>query len=204
MRMHWYAVHMPRHVDHDQRRAEILYGVFAVIAEHGLPGVSLRSVAAAAGVSMGRVQHYFPTKDELIHQACQAIVTEAEAGYDQQSTADASPRELLRAMTLPSLPRTHESRLGTSVWMAFVTAAVTDPVLGDIVRDAWQGTEREMARLLRQAEQARTLAPGIRSTRAARTLMATMNGLVTLVMVRALTHGQARAALAAQIDGLFA
>lgn len=57
---------MPRLVDHDERKSVLAHAVWTLVARNGLEAVSLRSVAAEAGVSMGRVQYYFATKDELL------------------------------------------------------------------------------------------------------------------------------------------
>jgi AcrR family transcriptional regulator len=42
-------------------------------AEKGFRGATMKSIAAAAGVSVGLVQHHFGTKDEL-HRACDEVV----------------------------------------------------------------------------------------------------------------------------------
>ncbi|MFF5988879.1 TetR/AcrR family transcriptional regulator [Prauserella flavalba] len=57
---------MPRKVDVEAQRAEIAAAVLRLAARSGLEAVSLREVAAEAGVSMGRVQHYFRTKEEML------------------------------------------------------------------------------------------------------------------------------------------
>lgn len=51
---------------HDVRRHAIAGAVSSVITRGGLEAVSIRSVAAEAGVSMGGVQYYFSTKSELL------------------------------------------------------------------------------------------------------------------------------------------
>lgn len=82
MRSHRYSGVMPRVVDHEQRRREIAYGVLVVVAQGGIAAVSLRSVAKAAGVSMGRVQHYFASKDELVQHACRVVAQVAGEAYE--------------------------------------------------------------------------------------------------------------------------
>ena len=57
---------MPKKVDHQERRTLIADALMRVAADQGLEAVSLRHVAAAAGVSSGMVQHYFRTKDEMM------------------------------------------------------------------------------------------------------------------------------------------
>src|SRR5690606_5279156 len=84
---------MPRIVDHAERRAQIVMALWMVIAERGIEGVSLRTVAAAADVSMGRIQHYFGTKEALVLAGCTALIDSAYEGY--LGTTDDPPRERL-------------------------------------------------------------------------------------------------------------
>ena len=65
---------MPKVVDHDQRRAEIIGALWEVISERGTEGASLMTVARAAGVSVGRIQHYFASKQDLVQAGCQATL----------------------------------------------------------------------------------------------------------------------------------
>ena len=56
----------PAPVDHDERRARLTEVLLDVVAEGGLEAATIRTVAAAAGVSIGTVQHYFKTKDDML------------------------------------------------------------------------------------------------------------------------------------------
>ena len=57
---------MAHRVDHEQRRREIATAVWRIAAERGLDSVSMREVAAEAGVSLRLVQYYFETKHNLL------------------------------------------------------------------------------------------------------------------------------------------
>lgn len=59
---------MARPLDH-RKRAELLAGVVAYIASHGLAELSLRPLAAALGTSSRMLIYYFDTKEELLVQA---------------------------------------------------------------------------------------------------------------------------------------
>ncbi|MEU3009642.1 TetR/AcrR family transcriptional regulator [Nocardia asteroides] len=59
---------MARPLDH-RKRAELLAGVVAYIATHGLAELSLRPLAAALGTSSRMLIYYFGTKEELLVQA---------------------------------------------------------------------------------------------------------------------------------------
>ena len=57
---------MPKIVDHEQRRRELAEALWRVIADSGPDAVSIRSVAAEAGLSTGALRHYFQTREELL------------------------------------------------------------------------------------------------------------------------------------------
>ena len=56
---------MPKIVDHDKRRLEILNSAFSLFAGSGYHGVSVRQIAKSIGMTTGMLYHYFPSKPEL-------------------------------------------------------------------------------------------------------------------------------------------
>lgn len=56
---------MPKIVDHDKRRLEILDSAFSLFAASGYHGVSVRQIAKSIGMTTGMLYHYFPSKPEL-------------------------------------------------------------------------------------------------------------------------------------------
>lgn len=59
---------MPKIVDHDQYRKELLSKSFDLFAEKGYATVTMRQIAQALEVSTGTLYHYFPSKEELFEQ----------------------------------------------------------------------------------------------------------------------------------------
>ena len=57
---------MPKIVDHDARRLELVEVTWKVIARRGFDGVTLRDIAAEAGFANGALKPYFPTRASLI------------------------------------------------------------------------------------------------------------------------------------------
>lgn len=57
---------MPKIVDHEQRRHDLAEALWRVIAGSGPGAVSVRSVAAEAGMSPGALRHYFQTREQLL------------------------------------------------------------------------------------------------------------------------------------------
>jgi AcrR family transcriptional regulator len=58
---------MPKIVDHDQYRKELLHKSFDLFAENGY-SITMRQIAQGLGVSTGTLYHYFPSKEALFEQ----------------------------------------------------------------------------------------------------------------------------------------
>jgi AcrR family transcriptional regulator len=117
------------------RTAALTDTVLAIVAERGLDHVSVREVAGAAGVSIGTVQHYFPTKDAMLAGAYAEVVRRisarmrsVELGPDARQNLSAVLRELLPL----DEQRTREARMQ----IAFATRAAVAPALAEIQRTA--------------------------------------------------------------------
>ena len=62
---------MPKIVDHDKRRLEILNSAFSLFAASGYHGVSVRQIAKSIGMTTGMLYHYFPSKPGVVYISCQ-------------------------------------------------------------------------------------------------------------------------------------
>lgn len=184
---------MPRIVDHAERRTQIVMALWAVIAERGIEGVSLRTVAAAAGVSMGRIQHYFGTKEALVLAGCTALIDTAYEGY--LGTAQAPARERLLHVVSQQIPRDAGQRAAVSVWYAYVARSINDEAVRQVLAEARRGAEDECARLVRDASGA----DGDVALRRARGLLALADGLTLRVLVGDLEAPEAVAMLEAEL-----
>ncbi|SIO84709.1 TetR/AcrR family transcriptional regulator [Nocardiopsis sp. JB363] len=60
---------MPKIVDHEERRRALAEALWRVITEAGPHAVTIRSVAAEAGLSTGALRHYFQTREDLLTYA---------------------------------------------------------------------------------------------------------------------------------------
>lgn len=56
---------MPKIVDHDQKRIEILENSLTIFATHGYAKISMRQLANELHVTTGSLYHYFQSKDAL-------------------------------------------------------------------------------------------------------------------------------------------
>jgi AcrR family transcriptional regulator len=59
---------MPKTVDHDEYRKELLQKCFDLFGRMGFSNVTMRQIAEEIGVSTGTLYHYFPTKVSILEQ----------------------------------------------------------------------------------------------------------------------------------------
>ncbi|HIT76756.1 MAG TPA: TetR/AcrR family transcriptional regulator [Candidatus Avipropionibacterium avicola] len=178
----------------EDRRTEIIHAVWQVIATQGMGAVTMRAVATAAGVSVGRIQYWFRSKDELLHASLEAMISGAATDYDA-ATATADPRRRVWELLVQSIPRADAARMGVSVFHQYAAAAINDPVLARMLTEAKQGQAREVGRLLVR------IAPDLTSPRlAARSLIATSDGLTLQVLIGSLSPASAERTLRAALD----
>ena len=64
---------MPKIVDHERYRKELLMKSFDLFAEKGYGSISMRQIARGIGVSTGTLYHYFPSKEVLFEQLIEEI-----------------------------------------------------------------------------------------------------------------------------------
>lgn len=64
---------MPKIVDHDQYRKELLMKSFDLFAHKGYSSITMRDLAQGLGVSTGTLYHYFPSKEALFLQLSEEL-----------------------------------------------------------------------------------------------------------------------------------
>ncbi|MEV6305679.1 TetR/AcrR family transcriptional regulator [Actinoplanes sp. NPDC051861] len=99
---------MPKIVDHDQRRDEIVEAYLTVVARDGLPAATSRAIAAELGVGTGALWHYFDGYDAVAAGAYQRI-TERTNTRIAAATADLRGLDAVYAMLREILPLVKET-----------------------------------------------------------------------------------------------
>ncbi|MFF5012280.1 TetR/AcrR family transcriptional regulator [Streptomyces sp. NPDC001165] len=147
-----------------------------IAATRGLDHVSVREVAGAAGVSIGAVQHYFATKDEMLVHAFRQVVERTRArvaGLDVRT----GPRAALAAALRELLPLDEARLAECRVYVAFAARAATSPVLAAVQRETLAAIHAELRQVL-SAVPAPRRGPRPDPEVEARLLLGVTNGLV--------------------------
>ncbi|MBP5858374.1 TetR family transcriptional regulator C-terminal domain-containing protein [Marivibrio halodurans] len=80
------------------RRQELIDATFRCLCNHGSSEISVRLIAAEAGVSLGMVRHHFRTKDELLAATLQQLSDKVQSQTREAlALPDLTPTERLHA-----------------------------------------------------------------------------------------------------------
>jgi len=137
---------MPKIVDHDARRTDILDRSLGLFAERGYAGLSMRSLATGLGVSTGTVYHYFSNKASLFEAMMRHLGHQNVA----QAIADLQP-EVSREERLSIFRIFMEARaesLRHSLWVAIDYQRSEGAGAGNLVREILGGYQDALTELL--------------------------------------------------------
>jgi AcrR family transcriptional regulator len=196
---------VPKQVDHEERRQHIADAVCRLVGSQGLDAVTLRHVAAEAGVSMGRVQHYFATKDDMLLFAFHALGERVEQRIGASVAAVESPsaRETLRALLMEMLPLDEHGRLEAPVWTAFLARAVVEPRLAAPLSEGGRQLTEFVGEQIRAAQRTGDAPSQLDPAREATALLAMMDGLMVHVLIGQVDTTAATATLDYHLGRIF-
>ncbi|MET0989923.1 MAG: TetR family transcriptional regulator C-terminal domain-containing protein [Glaciihabitans sp.] len=139
---------MPKIVDIQERERAVSEAAWRVMARDGVTALSVRNVAAEAGMSPSSMRHFFPTQASVRVRAVALLldrlvqrVAEAESGHD-------GPQRAL-AILLELLPLDRERRTEMEVTLAFGALAMTDSALRETHQQIFDTVRTVCARAVR-------------------------------------------------------
>jgi AcrR family transcriptional regulator len=146
---------MPKEVDHDERREELLEAVWRVIARDGIERATIRTIAKETGWSSGVLAHYFSDKDEILASALKLAYDRIVARWKVKLEGLTGIRAL-RELVLDNLPLDDERELETKFLMNYWSRVIRDAdgvprperrgpqlidLLGELTRDGQEAGE---------------------------------------------------------------
>ncbi|WP_051163567.1 TetR/AcrR family transcriptional regulator [Nocardia brevicatena] len=207
---------MPKVVDREQRRDEVVAALWRLAYRDGWDAVSLRKVASEAGLSLGSVQHYFAGLDDLLDHAVAGVL-------------DILDERLVGQLTMLTDPRCAESTV-RRVLQSMIPGAVDEspPAVTSVPDALWQAKVMAwltvVERAARRPEMSARLSAGSdRLTRAiaaairicipdrshseaehdARGLLALVEGLLVQLVRRDLVPADASTVIERFVSGVF-
>jgi AcrR family transcriptional regulator len=198
---------MPKRVDHAERRTEIAEALVRVAGRRGLHAVGMRDVAAEAGVSLRLVQYYFQTKEKLMLFGLEHLAQRFGERVSARARAAGDtpgPRAMVEALLMAALPTDDESRTFHHLYTSYAVLAVNDRALAaqPFIKNP-DAAEDAVTQLLRQAQEAALLEPGVDAQLEAAGLLAMSAGLGTSILVGQRSPESAAAVLDHHLNRIF-
>lgn len=124
---------MPKVVDWDARRDEILSATWRVIARDGLDKTTVRAIAREANCSQGILSHYFDDKDDIL---AKALVMSHRRVRERTVEKTKGVRGLaaLRIAMSEALPLDDEREIEAQIEVSFWSRVLSDDELTSLQR----------------------------------------------------------------------
>ncbi len=104
----------------DDRRQALIAATIASLQRHGHEGLSVRRIAAEAGVSIGLINHHFPNKNALVAESYRHFSRQLSEGFNNAvQRAPKEPRARLRAFFEANFSRPNLDPQVLTAWIAF-------------------------------------------------------------------------------------
>jgi len=167
---------MPKIVDWDAKRDEILSATWRVIARDGLAKATIRSIAREASCSRGILAHYFDDKADILGSALlmshRRVIARMDALAARRCGLDA-----LRVVMLEALPLDEQRDLEAQIEISFWGRALGTPGLRDLQHSEFDSLCRRLRGHLDDAARLGELADGLDLDFATHQLVVLIDGL---------------------------
>jgi AcrR family transcriptional regulator len=167
---------MPKIVNWDERRDEILAATWRVIARDGIAKATIRAIAREAHCSAGVLAHYFDDKADILGSALLLSHRRVVARMDVR-VAGRTGLDALRVIMLEALPLDDERDLEAQIEISFWGRALGNPELRTVQNAEFDRFARRLRAHLAEAREHGELRDGVDLDVAAHQLLVLIDGL---------------------------
>jgi AcrR family transcriptional regulator len=167
---------MPKIVNWDERRDEILAATWRVIARDGIAKATIRAIAREAHCSAGILAHYFDDKADILGSALMLSHRRVAARMDAE-VAGRTGLDALRVIMLEALPLDEERDLEAQIEISFWGRALGNLELRAVQNAEFDRFARRLRAHLAQARELGELRDGVDIDLAAHQLLVLIDGL---------------------------
>ena len=186
--------------EHETVRGAIAAAACTLVAEEGTGALTVRRVAAAAAVSPGRVQHYFPDRAALMLAAFDSVQHDVAAEVATAVGEAAAPEQVMTAVLRAMIPTDNTATRRLRVMAQFESLSLTEDILATRIREGHAGLVSFLERLL---ESSRVRLDSDSTADTAQGLLAMAEGLSGQVLLGRTSPDGALALLQKSIDNIF-
>lgn len=176
---------MPKRIDREMREVELAEAAWRVLLNGGVRDLSVRKVAAEAGLTTGSLRRAFPSQRALLEFSVDLVVE--RAGARMRAVQGDTPRAHVLAVLCEALPLDAQRRTEMDVWLALTG----EPNLRHVAQRSDVRLRELCVELLKRLAKVGELAEGRNLQLEAARLHALLDGLA-LHLVRGSVEGDGR------------
>jgi AcrR family transcriptional regulator len=165
-----------------RRKQAILDATLRLVAAQGAGAVRLRDVARESGVSVGSLQYYFDSRDQLIREAFDQHAREVVELVALAGDASATPTARLAAVIDAAVLRP-DLRFSAALWMEFVTAGLHDGQLRPLLAGTYEAWRDLLAEVVRAGTESGEFRPRLPPETVVTCLVALIDGFELAVAI---------------------
>lgn len=172
---------MPKVVDHESRRETITAAAQRLVTAHGLDAVTMASIASEAGISVGQLQHYFDSKDELLADTYRRVIERLWRRVETATRASVDDHSPIREVVLQGLsellPLDEARASDHRVTLAFIGRTSASAALSRRYAETVGGIRTRLALAVHNGKECGEVLPDTEPEREALRLLALTDGL---------------------------
>ncbi len=148
-----------RRVASDRREA-LVEAAIESLKRHGHEGLSVRRIAAEAGVSIGLINHHFPNKETLVAESYRAFSRRLTESFESAvAAAGPGPRTRLRAFFRAVFSRPNLDPQVLTAWVVYWGLMQVSPAMRAVHDEEGRGYGGLLGRLLADLARERSRNP---------------------------------------------
>ncbi|MCH5583653.1 TetR family transcriptional regulator [Shimazuella sp. AN120528] len=170
---------MPKMVNHETRKKEIVQAAWEIIQNKGIEEVSVRKIADVMHLSTGSIRYYFPTQRELLRTCIRSAGEKVHQHILSQIDLSLSCNEVIDQLVAEIMPMDETDHRNMSTWYEIITYTKKHPDLEDISIRIFQFMRHMQATYIDLLRQGNFLAENLDLEIEIERLHALVNGLST-------------------------
>ncbi|HEV7951308.1 MAG TPA: TetR family transcriptional regulator C-terminal domain-containing protein [Glaciihabitans sp.] len=196
---------MPALIDRHHRQEELAEATWRIILRDGVSAVSVRTVAAEAGLSTGSLRHVFPSKTDLLAFSMQLVNVRAEARV-RAHLSEPDPFTLAVQVLAELLPIDAERLAEMRVNIALIAEAPGHPRLKELQDESYRAIRWVCEQMISQLQKAELTRQPLNLSYETAALHAFIDGLAVHIVIEADPEfaGRATELLSRYLRGLLA
>lgn len=159
----------------EDRKGAVITATLQLISERGTSGIRLKDVARDAGISVGTIQYYFDSRDDLIISAYQQHSKNVIALIRKSFSDEADPWTSL-GQTFHDFLHLADYSTRTRLWIEFVAAATRNDELRYLLDEVFLAWKQVIRRIVEAGTVDGTFHPQVDAEVAIDALLAQLDG----------------------------